>query len=498
MLWWLGSKAKNLIWKTTSRFELTGNLNPAKLEAVQKQLIEEATLLGKATPEEVGKWMLERGFKWSKGDLIAQLNTHAQKSKAMVDELLSLSNSTYKVEEVNQALQMLAKDYSTTPWLTKKADEILGLMKNEYTLSEMNQVKRYMDEAYNMFKQNGWEVAGLKAEGLRTIRKEIKTTIENVAEQEGLWNIRMLNNETQVARGLAEGIAKKEDAATVREILSPFSSARNGAILGGIGGASDPRDSFPERLLKMAWGAVVGGLIGSTQVKTTVANMLKKLWGVERKELEQWVTTEGKSQLSQTSQSALTKIANEIKALNLKGTENELYDKSTINNAVINWGMQKSQIIKIPEMNTRALDARAFFGKKEINYLIKWMGTTQNKRVIVSDVSNDVLEKLKSAGVNEQPKINVINSNELQHAIKRHWITSKTLSSNEVPLTKADFKHIPEIIKNPDSIHISPKPNRRWNTVVIYKKRIWNLFYYLEQVSKKEWILETQTMFKNI
>ena len=61
----------------------------------------------------------------------------------------------------------------------------------------------------------------------------------------------MLNNETQVARGLAEGIAKK-DAATVREILSPFSSARNGAILGGIGGASDPRDSFPERLLKMA------------------------------------------------------------------------------------------------------------------------------------------------------------------------------------------------------------------------------------------------------
>lgn len=311
MLWWLGCKAKNLIWKGASKLELNGNLNPAKLEAVQKQLIEEgATLPGKATPEDVGKWMLERGFKWSKGDLITQLNTHAQKSKAMVDELLWLSTSTHKVEEVNQALEMLAKDYSTIPGLTKKADEILGLMKDEYTLSEMNQVKRYMDEAYNMFKQNGWEVAGLKAEGLRTIRKEIKTTIENVAEQEGLWNIRMLNNETQVARGLAEGIAKKEDAATVREILSPFSSARNGAILGGIGGASDPRDSFPERLLKMAWGAVVGGLIGSTQVKTTVANMLKKLWGVERKELEQWVATEGKSQLSQWASDFLWKIAN--------------------------------------------------------------------------------------------------------------------------------------------------------------------------------------------
>ena len=313
MLWWLGCKAKNLIWKGASKLELNGNLNPAKLEAVQKQLIEEgATLPGKATSEDVGKWMLERGFKWSKGDLITQLNTHAQKSKAMVDELLWLSNSTHKVEEVNQALEMLAKDYSTTPGLTKKADEILGLMKDEYTLSEMNQVKRYMDEAYNMFKQNGWEVAGLKAEGLRTIRKEIKTTIENVAEQEGLWNIRMLNNETQVARGLAEGIAKKEEAGILRQVTSPFSSIRNGAILGGIGGGMDPRDSWLERIWNIAKWAILWGILGSTKAKTTLANMLKTLGGIEKKEITQRIATNGATKLSEKSAKSLSPMLEKV------------------------------------------------------------------------------------------------------------------------------------------------------------------------------------------
>ena len=120
---------------------------------------------------------------------------------------------------------MLFDDYVKYPWLKEKLGNIISASKSGgYILSEMNQVKRDLDDAYNMFNKSWEATVALKAEGLRTIRKEIKTTIENVAEQEGLWNIRMLNNETQVARGLAEGIAKKEDAATVREILSPFSS----------------------------------------------------------------------------------------------------------------------------------------------------------------------------------------------------------------------------------------------------------------------------------
>lgn len=312
-LWWVENKAKNLIGNSASKLELNGILNPAKLETIQQQLITEGSMLPwKATPQDVGKWMLERGFKGSKGDIVSQLNAHAQKSKSLVDELLSLSNSTHKVSEVNEALEMLAKDYSTTPGLTNKADEILRMIKSEYSLSEMNKVKRYLDDAYNMFNKNWTETAGLKAEGLRNIRQGIKKTIEEVAESEGLGNIRMLNNETQIARGLADGIGRKDKADIVRELLSPFSSARNGAILGGLGGGVNPNDSLPERIWNMAKWAIIGGILGSTKFKSNVANLLKNLGGIEKKEITQRIATNGGSKLSEKSIKTLSPILEEM------------------------------------------------------------------------------------------------------------------------------------------------------------------------------------------
>lgn len=38
-------------------------------------------------------------------------------------------------------------------------------------------------------------------------------------------------NDKQIARGLMDGITRKDTADTVREFLSPFSSMRNGAVL---------------------------------------------------------------------------------------------------------------------------------------------------------------------------------------------------------------------------------------------------------------------------
>lgn len=312
-LWWVGKKAKNLIGNSASKLELNGILNPAKLETVQQQLITEGSMLPwKATPQDVGKWMLERGFKGSKGDIVNQLNAHAQKSRSLVDELLSLSNSTHKVNEVNEALEMLAKDYSTTPWLTNKADEILGMMKEEYSLSEMNKVKRHLDDAYNMFNKNWTETTGLKAEGLRNIRQTIKKTIEEVAESEGLGNIKMLNNETQIARGLADGIGRKDKADIVRELLSPFSSARNGAILGGIGGGATPNDSLPERIWNMAKWAIIGGILWSTKFKSNVANLLKNLGAIEKKEITQRIATNGATKLSEKSAKSLSPMLEKV------------------------------------------------------------------------------------------------------------------------------------------------------------------------------------------
>ena len=75
----------------------------------------------------------------------------------MVYELLSLSNSKYSIQEIDEALNMLFDDYVKYPWLKEKLGNIISASKSGgYILSEMNQVKRDLDDAYNMFNKS-WE-----------------------------------------------------------------------------------------------------------------------------------------------------------------------------------------------------------------------------------------------------------------------------------------------------------------------------------------------------
>ena len=314
-LWWAKNLASKLIGKTAAKAELTWLINPAKLETVRSQLIQEWVAPWKWTAEDVWKWMLERWFKWDKDTIIKQLEAHATKSKDMVDELLNLSTSTQKLPEANEALQMLYEEYSKTPWMYQKAEEIFPLLqKEEFTLQELNQAKRYMDEAFNMYKMNWWETAWIKAEWLRNLRRSIKNTIENTAEKEWLGNVKLLNNETQIARWLLDWIRKKENAATIREFLSPFSTSRNWAILWWLWWSSQ-WDSIPEKIKNMAVWAVIWWIVWSTKAKTLFANAIKWLWGIEKKELTEYLATRWESLLSDSSKVSLMKILWENKAL---------------------------------------------------------------------------------------------------------------------------------------------------------------------------------------
>ena len=160
MFWALWKATKNALKKWAAKLELNGLLNPAKLETVRTQMISEgAKLPWKWTAEDVWKWMVERGFKGTKDEIVSQLKAHSDKAKWLVDDLLATSTTQHKVPEVNEALKMLYEDYSKTPWLKDKANEIASMMKDTYTISEMNKVKRYMDDAFNMFKMNWGETA---------------------------------------------------------------------------------------------------------------------------------------------------------------------------------------------------------------------------------------------------------------------------------------------------------------------------------------------------
>lgn len=84
----------------------------------------------------------------------------------------------------------------------------------------------------------------------------------------------------------------------------------------------------------------------------------------------------------------------------------------------------------------------------------------------------------------------MINSYGIKHILKWHWPNS----GDKIPVTMDDIQIIPEIQKNYDNIQISSKPNNKWEPVIIYEKKNWNYYYYLEKVNKNGF-LDTQTMY---
>lgn len=84
----------------------------------------------------------------------------------------------------------------------------------------------------------------------------------------------------------------------------------------------------------------------------------------------------------------------------------------------------------------------------------------------------------------------LINSYSIKHILKWHWPNS----GDKIPVTMDDIQIIPEIQKNHDNIKISSKPNNKWEPVIIYEKKNWNYYYYLEKVNKNGF-LDTQTMY---
>lgn len=104
-----------------------------------------------------------------------------------------------------------------------KKNETSGL-----TLSELNEVKREMDRNLSLFTLAGDVKAGNVKQGLANLRSDLRKFIETKADEAGIPNVRLMNNDTSVSHKLAEAIGKKEDADAIRQLVSPFSGGMIG------------------------------------------------------------------------------------------------------------------------------------------------------------------------------------------------------------------------------------------------------------------------------
>ena len=290
--WYKAAKPYIQKWaeKVANKLQLSWLLNPAKLNAVKNQLIDEWTDLAKAwlkgwEADDVGKWMIERWFKWDKPTIIKSLWEHASKSHALKKEILWASNSLHNVESAKKSLQVIKDQIEWVPWLEKQLARVEELMwKSKHTLSELDEIKSILDDTVKIYKTD-WAVGGgMMKKGLDNVRKDLRKYIEDAATKEWLGNVKLLNNETQIAKALEDAISRKDSADAARELLSVFDKGTIwGWILWGTVWWPFDNDSFPWKLGNVILWALAWKYLFSTKAKTNMAAALSKMsWGSQK------------------------------------------------------------------------------------------------------------------------------------------------------------------------------------------------------------------------
>jgi len=315
--WYKAAKPYIQKWaeKVANKLQLSWLLNPAKLNAVKNQLIDEWTDLAKAwlkgwEADDVGKWMIERWFKWDKPTIINELGNYAKKSHSLKKEVLWASKSLHTVESANKSLDVIHNTIKDVPWLEKKLARVEELMsKQKHTLSELDEIKSILDDTVSIY-TNAWDVRWWAVKKwLDLVRKDLKKYIEDAATKEWLGNVKLLNNETQIAKALEDAISRKDSADAAREILSVFDKWTIGwGILGGTVWWPFDNDSFWWKLGNIILWAVAWKYLFSTKAKTNIASALNSMSWWAKKELSRLVGWEITSKaLSSSTKKSLSK-----------------------------------------------------------------------------------------------------------------------------------------------------------------------------------------------
>lgn len=119
--------------------------------------------------------------------------------------------------------------------------------------------------------------------------------------------------------------------------------------------------------------------------------------------------------------------------------------------------------------------------KISFSKLMDLIGTTCDYKFCIVDenIDEELMELAAKHGIDLTGYKHVIETSGVQHAEKRHG----TKSNDRTPLTLEDYLMVPYIIKNRDTIEISPaKTTIRSNTVILYKKKIGYHYVYVEEV----------------
>lgn len=280
VLWVGGEFISKWLKAAWNKLQLSWLINPQKLEYVQKALKDWWDQVDNVT-----EWMNSRNLVGSKQEIVSKLKTESKKTYDAVRAAIKQADDVVapiKDDSVWGALDELLTMTSNvkSPQSKQAYNKLLELQQKHMDLwlkpSEIQWVKDSLDEIMNIYTL-AWDVkAGVQKADLANLRSNIRGILED-SVQNSVWiDIGVLNRDTAVAYKLAEGIMKKENAASIRELLSPFAP---GLLWGWLGWAGGYQiwDTSGEKIQNMIIWVVLWSISWSTRVKTNTGKVLKKL-----------------------------------------------------------------------------------------------------------------------------------------------------------------------------------------------------------------------------
>lgn len=260
------------------------------------------------TSEDLANFMTKYWLTGSKEAIVEKSRKLYQSTMKVVDWIFSKVKWKFNSEATTQAIDWLIKRMETkisqwTPELGyKEALEFLKSIKNKlwkYTASNMEKVKRLIDKEIEMFKSS-WDFKD-GYEWWVKVRQMLQRELEEIGKP--LWDVEALNNIVQTSYWIMKWVENNMFGDGALRIASKYGLP---TVL-----------SIPliKDIVKWDFSSIPADLIlpvisWNTRLKTHFGSLLRRMSWVNRENINRWLTSEWKEQLSKWASDELLKIVN--------------------------------------------------------------------------------------------------------------------------------------------------------------------------------------------
>lgn len=174
-----------------------------------------------STGNEVGRWIADKNAIGTNKELTVKnvKNIFDENYQGVRNEIGKVQ-TTYKPSQVPryvESLKAIQKKVDNVPGLQQVSVEVENLLnKKEINLDDVQRVKELIDDHFNLYKQTGDVGEGAAKAGLDTIRKDLKTFIEDEVKKNTGADIRGMNNDVATAKSIMDAVEARNPRGLTR------------------------------------------------------------------------------------------------------------------------------------------------------------------------------------------------------------------------------------------------------------------------------------------